>query len=331
MSRNATIDVAKGLGIMLVVLGHNWIVESTKGELFRVVFSFHLPLFLFLSGVFLRSTDTVRHFVESRMHSLLKPYFVVLLAIGAAKLAGWSYFEGVLYATGRTLYWIPMWYLPHLFIASLAALLVIKAVPSARLQGLVIAASLAVGVYMLRPTDWPWSADLVPISAAFLLLGYACRDLVATLRFRALPFALAAAAFAALHAAFEETIDINIRLYGQFFVATAQALLGIYLCLAVSAGLARVEPARRLLAYVGSGTLFILIFHTFFQWKTFNVLSPHFAQPLPAALIGLVAGIALPLLLWEIVKRSRWLSALMLPASGARSRAQNRNAPHASR
>jgi polysaccharide biosynthesis protein PslL len=312
MTRSATIDVAKGLGIVLVVLGHNWIVESTKGELFRVIFSFHLPLFFFLSGVFVRRSDTPRHFVSARAHSLLKPYFVTLTIIGVAKAAGWDYFQGVLYATGRTLYWIPMWYLPHLFLSSLVAWLLIRRVESTALLWAIAAAALAFGVLALRPTDLPWSIDLIPISAAFLLAGTLCRDALASMRFHALAFFVALAAFAALHGLFDETMDLNIRRYDNLFIVSAQAALGIYLCLGLALLLTRVEPAKKALAYVGSGTLFILIFHTFFQWKTFNVVNALTQQPLLAAAAGLVAGVALPLLLWEIVKRSRWLSALLL-------------------
>jgi polysaccharide biosynthesis protein PslL len=314
--RNPTLDIAKGLGIILVVLGHNWVVESTKGELFRVIFSFHVPLFFFLSGVFLRKTDALTAFVRARTHSLLKPYFVILLAIGAAKMAGWAYFEGVLYATGRTLYWIPMWYLPHLFLCALVARLLIRAIDSTRLLWAIAAASLLLGVLALTPADWPWSIDLLPITSAFVLGGYLCRHALATMRFHALAFTAALAAFAALHYFFDLAMDLNIRRYGPllmpFLIVTAQAALGIYLCLGVACVLARVKPVMQVLAYVGSGTLFILIFHIFFQWKAFNVLTPVIGEP-AAAVGGLLAGVALPLGLWEIAKRNRWLTALLLP------------------
>jgi polysaccharide biosynthesis protein PslL len=314
--RNPTLDIAKGLGIVLVVLGHNWFVESTKGELFRVIFSFHVPLFFFLSGVFLRKTDALMGFVRARAHSLLKPYFVVLLVIGAAKMAGWSYFQGVVYATGRTLYWIPMWYLPHLFLCTLVVLLLIRGIDSTRTLWAISAASLVLGVLALAPADAPWSIDLLPITAAFVLAGYLCRDALAQMRFRALAFIVALAAFAALHYFFDLAMDLNIRRYGPlwmpFLVVTAQAVLGIYLCLVLASLLARVEPLKKMLAYVGSGTLFVLIFHVFFQWKAFNVLTPVIGEP-AAALCGLLAGVALPLGLWEIAKRNRWSSALLLP------------------
>lgn len=50
--RNVLIDAAKGLGILLVVLGHA--VQKNTPDFdnltFRIIYSFHMPLFMFLSG-----------------------------------------------------------------------------------------------------------------------------------------------------------------------------------------------------------------------------------------------------------------------------------------
>jgi len=44
------IDIARGIAILLVILGH--CCQSTDAALNRVILSFHMPLFFFLSGVF---------------------------------------------------------------------------------------------------------------------------------------------------------------------------------------------------------------------------------------------------------------------------------------
>ena len=40
------IDAAKGIGIILVVLGHIWLIGPGQ----KIINSFHMPLFFFLSG-----------------------------------------------------------------------------------------------------------------------------------------------------------------------------------------------------------------------------------------------------------------------------------------
>jgi fucose 4-O-acetylase-like acetyltransferase len=81
------VDTAKGFGIILVVLGHalrglisGEILASTPLVLFidDWIYSFHMPLFFFLSGLFLfRSTSkSWVDFVSDKLRRLAYPYFV---------------------------------------------------------------------------------------------------------------------------------------------------------------------------------------------------------------------------------------------------------------
>jgi fucose 4-O-acetylase-like acetyltransferase len=84
--RIAWVDYAKGLGIILVVFGHVWrglvlshiIGLPTFKPIDRFVYSFHMPLFFVLSGLFLpRSTDkTASRFIADKCRTLAYPYFV---------------------------------------------------------------------------------------------------------------------------------------------------------------------------------------------------------------------------------------------------------------
>lgn len=118
--RDATIDVAKGMGILLVVLGHNIAIADTGLQ--RVLGSFRMPLFLFMAGLFL--APGIVPYLATRVRSLLQPFFVVGLGIatlfwlksalladhGAAVLGSIaaSKAAGVLYAVGTTLDNIPL-------------------------------------------------------------------------------------------------------------------------------------------------------------------------------------------------------------------------------
>lgn len=68
-SRNEAVDVAKGLGIILVVIGH----VTEKGILGSWIYSFHMPLFFLLSGLFF-SPKFGKLWTTAR--KLLIPYFV---------------------------------------------------------------------------------------------------------------------------------------------------------------------------------------------------------------------------------------------------------------
>ncbi len=72
------IDALKGIGIMLVVLAHH----SLPIALDTYIFSFHMPLFLFISGFlfdFGKYTGSSVNFVKGRFRSLIVPYFCFAL------------------------------------------------------------------------------------------------------------------------------------------------------------------------------------------------------------------------------------------------------------
>jgi fucose 4-O-acetylase-like acetyltransferase len=126
-------------------------------------------------------------------------------------------------------------------------------------------------------------------------------------------FILSAAVFMALHYFFNDTIDLNLRVYDSLIISTLQAILGIYICLSVACCMAHYELAKSVVSYIGSGTLFILLFHSYIQDKFFGVLAKFMGESTLTAIFSLMAGVLVPLMLWECSKRSYHFSALFLP------------------
>lgn len=346
MIRNSNIDAVKGLGIILVVLGHNWFALRSHDTLFRVIFSFHMPLFFFLSGIFLNENTSMQKTIRSKSASLLKPYFVILILIGAAKYLvasithgssfdGITYFTGLLWSTGVTVAWMPMWFLTNLFLGTIFSLLVIKVWMSLRLPKVALLGAillmLFIGISAIR-LFWnpgtnipdslrtgmfpglPWSVDLLPITSSFILLGYLCSDQAKFHRPNLTFFIVAACMFGALHLYFRQTIDLNMRDYGDPFISTLQAVLGIYLIFGLATLLIKFRTLHRMVTYVGTASLFVLIFHFFVQGTVFNKLAAiNGVRYGLAAGLSLALGITVPLLLWELTKRQRHLAILLLP------------------
>jgi fucose 4-O-acetylase-like acetyltransferase len=330
--RDTTLDITKGIGIALIVLGHSWVTMRERGELYRVIFSFHVPLFFYLSGVFLRPSESLGTYISSRFHALLKPYFVTLTAVGVFKLtychffpdahqlSAIDYFSGIFYGTGRMLFlseqsvvWVALWFLPHLFLSSVITLAITRRIKRPAIIFAYAILALTLGVKSLSPHDLAWSIDLIPISSAMLCFGYLSSDKLNPFQFKVLPFLLALSAFSALHYLFNETIDINMREYGNFFICTAQVFLGVYLCLGVASILAKFRGPSQLASYIGSGSLFILLFHWLFQAYTFAWILKVTNHTTLAWSAGFIAGIIFPLALLEVVKRNALLTLLLLP------------------
>ncbi len=121
------LDAAKGIGMILVVLGH-FVCIGSGSIVSVVVYSFHMPLFFFLSGVF---ADTKRNgiaYFTHKVKTLLLPYmgFVAFGAIVTLIIPvyrkGFS-FDGfgnnLLTASFRCFHMGPIWFVLSLFWISL--------------------------------------------------------------------------------------------------------------------------------------------------------------------------------------------------------------------
>ncbi|MGE5455590.1 MAG: acyltransferase family protein [Ignavibacteriales bacterium] len=89
MERNKTIDVTKGIAIILVVIGHciqygmgsSWINNwyFFHDVIFKLIYGLHMPLFILISGYLFFSTIKKRNTIEiikSRIFNILIPIFL---------------------------------------------------------------------------------------------------------------------------------------------------------------------------------------------------------------------------------------------------------------
>lgn len=79
--RNKKIDIAKGIGIILVVFAH--ILASTPPYVGNIIYYFHMPLFFFLAGVTAlysyNENMNFKEFVKKKIVGILIPYFIFSL------------------------------------------------------------------------------------------------------------------------------------------------------------------------------------------------------------------------------------------------------------
>ncbi len=127
--RILTLDVAKGLGIVLVVLGHNSVFREGRTRCTRRFISSNAAVFLFVGRDV--SRWVAGEALIKRARALLVPYFVMgalalLMAFNGGGLeAATRELLGVLYGTGHTLRFVPLWFLPCLFVVSMSATLLL--------------------------------------------------------------------------------------------------------------------------------------------------------------------------------------------------------------
>lgn len=81
-NRNQTIDILKGIAVLAVLLGHavqrGLITGYTDVLIFRIIYSFHMPLFMILSGYTLKAYNKNYdfNFLKKRFLRLMIPTII---------------------------------------------------------------------------------------------------------------------------------------------------------------------------------------------------------------------------------------------------------------
>jgi fucose 4-O-acetylase-like acetyltransferase len=343
-SRNKQIDIAKGIGILLIVFGHNWAVTHDKGEMFKVIYSFHVPLFFFLSGVFMTYNNSLFENIIKKSDSYLKPYYIACLIAGLfivlyEKKNPINYFIRILYGNGLVIpwTWVPLWFLPHLWAVSLFSYLCNRqgnlASKPIFFKAMFLMCILLIGyigidfflntrlpgTHIVLP-GLPLSVDLILISSFFFLLGSFLKESVLNLKFNWLTFIVAVFSFALFHLASNSTIELNLRRYDNIFISTIEALLGIYIIISLSVMIKGNLIISGILSYIGMASLFIMIFHHPIEVKTFRFInSINGNQYMVSAITSFFMAVLIPLLFYELIRKNSILKKLFLPSVSIKS------------
>jgi len=195
-TRSTWIDAAKGLGIVLIFLGHVWSTE-TPSAIYVWIYAFHVPLFFFVSGLTLKpGAGALPSVIGKKLRTLIVPYFCYAFLGYAFYVAGyflaqkqgirveqfdyglWPPLAGLFYGTigeGRLING-PVWFLMALFWTFLIGYLINTLIRQPILQWLVVLAVTALGLVLAERVTLPFSGVAALIALVFLQAGYSLRS-----------------------------------------------------------------------------------------------------------------------------------------------------------
>lgn len=196
--RIAWLDIAKGLGMVAVVCGHNmphFIMNNDANRyLYNFIYWWHMPLFFLIAGFFLKPIDLldvqkVMTFLKKRVWPIFSSYFVAgFLLIIAYKFIhnksitySLTYLLDLFYG-GQTLkhYTTIFWY-PETYILGIIGTVAIISLIRSRFLQLVIAAYFIYwSTGYVHETKFqffgvvtaPWDIDVAVLVIAYMLVGY---------------------------------------------------------------------------------------------------------------------------------------------------------------
>lgn len=281
MKRYKYLDVARGIGLMLVIISHSCGLSS-------YLINFYIPLFFVLSGFVYKGGRSYGENIARKAKRLLIPYFgysAVLFVFYAlirrsAEEMKWSAF-GILYSryslyeasmTEGNIYLFTiangaMWYLTAFFAASLVYYLVIDRCLSGKkfLAGCIVVLLAITMALSGLPVLLPWSIDMAAVGALFMLCGTLLgRAEVFEKKWNLPLIVLVFAVYVGL-CILNPGINMSVREYGKygflsvpFFVLIG--LSGSMLCIWLGK-LVQGIFIGRILSYIGQNTIILLAFH----------------------------------------------------------------------
>lgn len=165
MSRLPEIDVAKGITISLMVIGHT----SIPAWLSHWIWSFHMPFFFIISGMTTNWHTPFRKFFHRKNSSLLWPLFyyslinLILIPLYSELSFGEALINILLHGWGGYALWfIPVFYFASLLCKSCDDRYIL-------IPGIILA---IIGSVLCHFNfNLPWTLSSVPMAAAFMILG----------------------------------------------------------------------------------------------------------------------------------------------------------------
>ncbi len=279
------IDIAKGIAILAVIIGHTVPHRGYFKLLWSFIFSFHMPLFFIVSG-YLFNESSFKGLIIKSFKRMIVPYLITFgtYSIYVAYTCEGSFISSILkslisivYGSGKAVETLPciqsigaLWFLVALFFSTILFNLVLKIVKDKdRITELAIVIGLGIMGYLLKDIKYlPWSIDLVLVSQLFMYVGYELKSMdKGKIKISNIGLiCLVSLWFLCIN---KYAFDLNQRAYRDFTISIAGSISGSIVIFYISQYISRLDYLNRFLTFCGRESLVILCIH-FLEYRIIN-------------------------------------------------------------
>lgn len=290
--RKSWIDIARGIGILLVLYGH--VLGSDQTRFF--IYAFHLPLFFFLSGMVFKEkhTESFLHFIIKNIKQILIPYLIFaaityiywLFVLEPTKQHNiYNEIHGILLANGdfpHLEFNAPLWFLPCFFVTKLLYGIILRISKKMPFRYGMLAILGIIGylsTIYLRHTILPMSIEIAFTTTVFFGLGHLMiqnNKSKKIMRYKPLLLSITAIFITYLFAFINFTqsghqIDTRINQYNNIFLFYGGAIAGIISVIAVSYAM----KTNTILEYIGRKTMILYAWHYPIYLTIIKIIDPY--------------------------------------------------------
>lgn len=262
--RDVTFDIMKGLGIICMILGHIPIGGITQ----QVIYSFHMPMFFFISGYFFSRKNTFLEFIRGKVLTILLPAFftigilllyrVLVHLIKGTELVLFSHIIG------------PLWFLFALF-WGVVILYFITNFKSVKVR---LTISLLVSIIGLLFSHYYLETHINiqqgMVAVSFLIIGYELRQLLKSEKIDYfisdnLPKLLVVSSILWCIGIFYSNINMKVNDFGCFIFDIISSLMGCFFIYHISKKIQTNNFISKSLSYIGRYSIVFLCMH-YLEW-----------------------------------------------------------------
>jgi acyltransferase len=266
------IDQAKGIGILLVVLGH----MNIPMNLSVFIFSFHMPLFFFISGFLFNENkyaNNLKQILLSKIKTLLWPFLTftflglvfLVFSKNYSEITNFNWSDFIL---GNKSINAPLWFLTALFSAEIVFSQIIRICKTKIVPIIVIVLLFGtlgfINIYT-KNLSFFLNIHVALIAQLFFSLGWILKKYNLTKKIQNTIQLLIASVL--LFLTLVTTSLNNSRLdmiennYGNLFLTFTSAILGIFLIVILSKLILKINFTNKIFEYLGKNSLVILGTH----------------------------------------------------------------------
>ena len=176
--RISWIDMAKGYGILFVIIGH----LRCGLVVYKWIYTFHIPLFFLLSGYVFSPKGNFYDFFVKKCKSIVIPYFCLGLPLLFYEYLNYFCTGGYSYSDYMSLFlqfliqkrlWT-IWFLACLFIVNIAFFLAKKILKTNKFLAIFSVVSAIIGLmyYKYINVPLPWNIDICFMAFPFFFAGH---------------------------------------------------------------------------------------------------------------------------------------------------------------
>ena len=311
-------DTARGIGIILVVYGHTLRGQVTSGAFSPnwragvqddVIYSFHMPLFFFLAGLFVKRSlmRGSMPFIRDKALTIVYPYFLwSIISIILNATAGHAVNNALPLRAILTLWAEPVlqyWFLYALFLFQMVTFFTRANVWLTLILSLISAVGISSGLRGIIP--------LASYYYVFFGLGVLVGPSVGTFSSAYVRVGLLTALAGVLFG-----LSFIAKIPDSPGIELVRAFLGIA---ATVGGSILVARRARWLAQLGMASMAIFVLHTVFSSGLRMAFKlAHLSDYLSLLLLSTILGLAAPYFIWIIARRFNLVAALGLGAAPRR-------------